>query len=1013
MVIAQCYQMGPATKVDPLAMIADAKRLANPSQLVGSPPPPVYSMGSYGQMAPPPPTASSASSSSTPASGPVITNAGSFIMPLAGHAMPPPAAPPQSYYPAMYATAAGGYPRAPYYPYAPQPAASYYPPPSQPVTTPVQSSPPPSASTTGTISTFNAATGTAAPGGQQGTWSEEETDRLRKLAEQSREMGGPQNKGEIEWDWVVSQWGNSRTRHQILLKATSMGLKESTTRGTKRRRETDASANENEQTPTPTAQSSQVTTAAATSTPSTAQTQATTHTHAQTTHAPAAPVNTTAQSATTSASPALAPQRPPSSSTSQTIAPARTAPTSSPAMANARPWPMPTVAANTPSPVLASAQTDRNNYYRPPPTQTPSYGTTGTTPYGTNTSAANTASYVMLVYPVAGCIVVGSERTGLRSKNMAHMYAPLAIEDDDMRHAHRRYAYSASSVATSVPGNGGGGGGQFASSSGQSMNQSPSAEAVQTSGSSSYASQSPVAYTTPHIYPNNAVPYVSSSLPSPSILPPSSSIYPSVPSASSHTPHDGPQESPSTSPSHSAGKRKQLDDGGASAQSAASTSRKRRILPAHERDESEVGPNGGPKHWTDAEKNSLFQWLLVHDKHWDMFRTKMNTVFREVCRTGPRQAYPLTSAQASEQIFGGRKSFTALKSCYHRNVETFKQIFAFETYLTRTLSDSDNEAIRMMSNHGDPTIARQAYLEQKLEDARNQSVPVGNLNVKVIDHWHLNGWYGLFKRRFREDPRTGQPVPFYGPGSMSFPNGPAPAVDPQLVHGAREEEEEEEEEDVEEPEHETIPPPPHPPIAGPSTSFTDALHDNNVPPTATPLRGRPSSQSYSARKGASSTTQIPASTAWTESRGQTSTVQALDRLTAVTQALVEQCSTLTELLRAEREERRERAAAMQRRNPEDGMNRKEKAALATEMLANADVGEESVGCLLRSAVYTNRGCAARRGSVIGGGVEVSECNVRLGDTPVALFGKILEALLGTLAGASGRVLGVFRRTSTG
>lgn len=403
MVIAQCYQMGPATKVDPLAMIADAKRvcdnlLANPSQLVGSPPPPVYSMGSYGQMAPPPPTASSASSSSTPASGPVITNAGSFIMPLAGHAMPPPAAPPQSYYPAMYATAAGGYPRAPYYPYAPQPAASYYPPPSQPVTTPVQSSPPPAASTTGTISTFNAATGTAAPGGQQGTWSEEETDRLRKLAEQSREMGGPQNKGEIEWDWVVSQWGNSRTRHQILLKATSMGLKESTTRGTKRRRETDASANENEQTPTPTAQSSQVTTAAATSTPSTAQTQATTHTHAQTTHAPAAPVNTTAQSATTSASPALAPQRPPSSSTSQTIAPARTAPTSSPAMANARPWPMPTVAANTPSPVLASAQTDRNNYYRPPPTQTPSYGTTGTTPYGTNTSAANTASYATHQY---------------------------------------------------------------------------------------------------------------------------------------------------------------------------------------------------------------------------------------------------------------------------------------------------------------------------------------------------------------------------------------------------------------------------------------------------------------------------------------------------------------------------------------------------------------------------------------------------------------------------------------
>ena len=36
---------------------------------------------------------------------------------------------------------------------------------------------------------------------------------MKKLAEQSKEMGGPQNKGEIEWDWVIKQWGNSRTRH--------------------------------------------------------------------------------------------------------------------------------------------------------------------------------------------------------------------------------------------------------------------------------------------------------------------------------------------------------------------------------------------------------------------------------------------------------------------------------------------------------------------------------------------------------------------------------------------------------------------------------------------------------------------------------------------------------------------------------------------------------------------------------------------------------------------------------
>lgn len=29
------------------------------------------------------------------------------------------------------------------------------------------------------------------------------------MAEQSREA----NKGDIEWDWVIAQWGNSRTRY--------------------------------------------------------------------------------------------------------------------------------------------------------------------------------------------------------------------------------------------------------------------------------------------------------------------------------------------------------------------------------------------------------------------------------------------------------------------------------------------------------------------------------------------------------------------------------------------------------------------------------------------------------------------------------------------------------------------------------------------------------------------------------------------------------------------------------
>ncbi|THH28013.1 hypothetical protein EUX98_g6179 [Antrodiella citrinella] len=229
-VIAQCYQMGPTTKIDPLAMISEAKRvcdnlLANPSQLVGTPPPPpapMYSQVPAYSTMPPPPPGNAQGQPAGPSSGPVpmITNPQSFVMSLGATA---PQGHPQPYYPPMYAQPGSRYPTTPYYSYAP---GTYYAPPAQPQpqsqpqsqsvsAAPATSQPansanntasPPSASAagqsasappaTGTLSTFNAATGNAAPGGQQGTWSEEETERLRKLAEQSREIGGAQSKVE-------------------------------------------------------------------------------------------------------------------------------------------------------------------------------------------------------------------------------------------------------------------------------------------------------------------------------------------------------------------------------------------------------------------------------------------------------------------------------------------------------------------------------------------------------------------------------------------------------------------------------------------------------------------------------------------------------------------------------------------------------------------------------------------------------------------------------------------------
>ncbi|KAG8859291.1 hypothetical protein FRB96_004506 [Tulasnella sp. 330] len=55
-----------------------------------------------------------------------------------------------------------------------------------------------------------------------GAWSEEETERLKSLAEQSKSRG---TNGEIDWEWTTSMFGDTRSRHQILIKAVNLGLK--------------------------------------------------------------------------------------------------------------------------------------------------------------------------------------------------------------------------------------------------------------------------------------------------------------------------------------------------------------------------------------------------------------------------------------------------------------------------------------------------------------------------------------------------------------------------------------------------------------------------------------------------------------------------------------------------------------------------------------------------------------------------------------------------------------------
>lgn len=155
--------------------------MANPSQTVLKPTPPapvqMYSASPTTHAKPPVTPA-------TPAN--VIHTPGTFVMSLGAtpaHPLTPTAYP----YPPP-----GRYPTSPYY-YAPPPPGT-----QQPAFLAQQQM----------IKPVNLQTPAAA--GNQGAWSEEETEKLRKLADESRGEG---EQGDIDWDWVCNAWGPGRTRY--------------------------------------------------------------------------------------------------------------------------------------------------------------------------------------------------------------------------------------------------------------------------------------------------------------------------------------------------------------------------------------------------------------------------------------------------------------------------------------------------------------------------------------------------------------------------------------------------------------------------------------------------------------------------------------------------------------------------------------------------------------------------------------------------------------------------------
>lgn len=88
-------------------------------------------------------------------------------------------------------------------------------------------------------------------------------------------------------------------------------------------------------------------------------------------------------------------------------------------------------------------------------------------------------------------------------------------------------------------------------------------------------------------------------------------------------------------------------------------------------------------------------------------------------------------------MFNNKKTYQALKGCYERNFNLFRQIYAFQTFSDRLgpiVARTDGDRIR--------------EYEKRLADARKDGCDVGSVNARTIDHWHRTGWYKLFYSRF-------------------------------------------------------------------------------------------------------------------------------------------------------------------------------------------------------------------------------------------------------------------------
>jgi hypothetical protein len=90
-------------------------------------------------------------------------------------------------------------------------------------------------------------------------------------------------------------------------------------------------------------------------------------------------------------------------------------------------------------------------------------------------------------------------------------------------------------------------------------------------------------------------------------------------------------------------------------------------------------------------------------------------------------------------VFGGKKTFQALKGAYERAFLTWRTIYQFEGATARWKASSDPKTIS----------ERTKDWENRLSLARTHNVvDTTTLNVRTLELWHRRGWYELFYNRY-------------------------------------------------------------------------------------------------------------------------------------------------------------------------------------------------------------------------------------------------------------------------